>query len=319
MSPDLSLRDLCVLRASAVKGAAIFSALLSFGLWPFSVKELLATYIVIFEINHDNLKKSFPGMQTMSYYEKNAHTHMGAQTYSPLADETSVLSDHAAGQGAIHIDPAFPMAPTKEFHEPFLKRLLDILISSTMLLASIPLSALIAIAIKLEDRGPIFYRQQRWGRFGKKFMVFKFRTMIPDADKKFGLRQAKENDPRVTRVGRILRAAGLDELPQIINILLGEMSFVGPRALAVGEIIFDNNGQRIDYEKTAGFHRRQAARPGLTSLATIYIPKDSPTHRKFRYDLLYVRKISLGLDLRLIALSFWISFRGKWETRQRKV
>jgi lipopolysaccharide/colanic/teichoic acid biosynthesis glycosyltransferase len=177
----------------------------------------------------------------------------------------------------------------------------------------------IAILIKLEDRGPIFYRQERWGRYGKRFMVFKFRTMIPDSDKKYGLKQAKVNDHRITRVGRYLRAAGLDELPQLINILRGEMSFVGPRALAVGEIIFDKKGQRIAYEKTPGFHHRQVARPGLTSLATIYIPKDSPAHRKFRYDLCYVRKMSLGLDIRLIALSFLISFRGKWETRQPKV
>ena len=203
--------------------------------------------------------------------------------------------------------------------EPLLKRPLDVLISSIMLLLSAPVSFFIAIAIKLEDGGPVFYRQERWGRFGKKFMVFKFRTMIPDADKKFGLRQAKENDQRVTRAGQILRATGLDELPQIINILRGEMSFVGPRALAVGEIVFDKKGERVDYETTPGFWRRLAARPGLTSLATIYIPKDSSAHRKFRYDLYYIRNLSLGLDLRLIALSFWISFRGKWETRQKKV
>ena len=203
--------------------------------------------------------------------------------------------------------------------EPLLKRPLDILISSIMLFLSAPVSCLIALAIKLDDGGPVFYRQQRWGRFGKRFMVFKFRTMIPDADLKFGLKQAKENDQRVTRVGHMLRATGLDELPQIINILRGEMSFVGPRALAVGEIIFDKNGQRVDYESAPGFSSRLAARPGLTSLATIYIPKDSPVHRKFRYDLYYIRNLSLGLDLRLIALSFWISFRGKWETRQRKV
>jgi len=242
---------------------------------------------------------------------------MDTQTCSPLVDNASVLSDQAAGH--IKIDPVFSIPHDKEFREPLLKRFLDIVISLTMLLVSIPFSLLIAIAIKLEDRGPVFYRQQRWGRFGKKFMVLKFRTMIPDADKKFGLRQAKENDDRITRVGRVLRAAGLDELPQIINILLGDMSFVGPRALAVGEIIHDINGQRIAYEQTPGFLRRQVARPGLTSLATIYIPKDSLAHRKFRYDLYYVRNISLGLDLRLIALSFWISFRGKWETRQQKV
>jgi lipopolysaccharide/colanic/teichoic acid biosynthesis glycosyltransferase len=200
-----------------------------------------------------------------------------------------------------------------------LKRPLDILLSLPMLAMGGLISVVVAIAIKLEDRGPVFYRQQRWGRFGKTFTVLKFRTMIPDSDKKYGLKQATVNDHRITRVGRVLRACGLDELPQILSIFRGDMSFVGPRALAVGEIIFDKNGQRVDYEKTPGFHRRQVARPGLTSLATIYIPKDSPAHRKFRYDIYYVRRISFGLDLRLILLSFWISFRGKWETRQQKV
>jgi lipopolysaccharide/colanic/teichoic acid biosynthesis glycosyltransferase len=233
---------------------------------------------------------------------------MDTRSYSSVLDQPPVLSDQAALTLAL-----------KEFREPLLKRLLDILISLAMFPFFILSSLLIAIAIKFEDGGPIFYRQERWGRYGKKFMVLKFRTMIPDSDKKYGLKQAKVNDHRITRVGRVLRAAGLDELPQLINIMRGEMSFVGPRALAVGEIIFDKKGQRVAYEKTAGFHRRQVARPGLTSLATIYIPKDSPAHRKFRYDLCYVRKMSLGLDIRLIALSFLISFRGKWETRQSKV
>lgn len=242
---------------------------------------------------------------------------MNTQTCSPPVEETPVSSTHVLHR--IKIDTAFQKTAVKGLSEPLLKRPLDVLISLTMLLMSAPITLFIAIAVKLEDGGPVFYRQQRWGRFGKKFMVLKFRTMIPDADKKFGLRQAKENDQRITRVGRVLRATGLDELPQIISILRGDMSFVGPRALAVGEIIFDKNGQRVDYENTPGFHHRLAARPGLTSLATIYIPKDSPARRKFRYDLYYIRKLSLGLDLRLIALSFWISFRGKWETRQRKV
>ncbi len=241
---------------------------------------------------------------------------MDAQTYSPPVDEATVLSDQTVSR--IEIDSQFSATSVTEFREPLLKRPLDALLSLIMLMMAAPFSLLIALAIKLEDGGPVFYPQRRWGRFGKQFVVFKFRTMIPDADKKFGLKQAKENDHRVTRVGRFLRALGLDELPQIVNIMRGEMSFVGPRELAVGEIIFDKNGRRIDYEKTPGFHRRQVARPGLTSLATIYIPKDSPAHRKFRYDLYYIRKMSFGLDLRLIALSFWISFRGKWETRQRK-
>jgi lipopolysaccharide/colanic/teichoic acid biosynthesis glycosyltransferase len=203
--------------------------------------------------------------------------------------------------------------------EPTFKRSLDIFLSGIMLFLSAPVFLPIALAIKLEDGGPVFYRQQRWGKGKSRFGVYKFRTMAPDSDQKFGLRQAAENDHRITRVGRVLRAMGLDELPQILNILAGEMSFVGPRSLAVGEILKDDNGRRIHYENIPGFRERLQTRPGLTGLATIYIPKDATPHRKFRYDLFYIRKQSICLDLHLIALSFWISFRGKWETRNRKI
>jgi lipopolysaccharide/colanic/teichoic acid biosynthesis glycosyltransferase len=138
--------------------------------------------------------------------------------------------------------------------------------------------------------------------------------MAPDADR---LRQAGAEDQRVTRVGRFMRRCGLDELPQILNILRGEMSFVGPRALAVGEV--DSSGLPLDYETLPGFATRLSVRPGLTGLATIFLPRDAPAGRKFRYDALYVGRLSLGLDLRLILLSFVISFRGKWETRGRKL
>jgi lipopolysaccharide/colanic/teichoic acid biosynthesis glycosyltransferase len=96
------------------------------------------------------------------------------------------------------------------------------------------------------------------------------------------------------------------------------MSFVGPRSLAVGETVTNRKGQTVQYENIAGFRERLSVRPGLTGLATIYIRKDSPPERKFRYDLLYVRKQSIWLDIHLIALSFWISFRGRWETRSKK-
>ncbi|MEK7834191.1 MAG: sugar transferase, partial [Acidobacteriota bacterium] len=108
-------------------------------------------------------------------------------------------------------------------------------------------------------------------------------------------------------------------IPQLVNIFKGEMSFVGPRALAVGEIIFDEAGKRLEYEQVRGFFERLTVRPGLTSLATVHLPKDSSAGRKFRYDIFYVRRQSLRLDVWLIAISFWISFRGKWETRQKKV
>ena len=200
------------------------------------------------------------------------------------------------------------------YREPILKRILDVALSVLMLGMAMPVILPISMAIKLEDGGPVFYRQKRWGRNGTRFGVYKFRTMVPDAERKFGITQAQENDTRTTRIGRLLRAMGLDELPQILNILTGDMSFVGPRSLAVGEALTDINGRRINYEEIKGFRDRLEARPGLTGLATVYIPKDSPPRRKFKYDLFYLRKYTFCLDLHLIALSFWISFRGKWET-----
>jgi lipopolysaccharide/colanic/teichoic acid biosynthesis glycosyltransferase len=113
-----------------------------------------------------------------------------------------------------------------------------------------------------------------------------------------------------------MRACGMDELPQLVNIFRGEMSFVGPRALAVNER--DQDGNQMRYENLPHFVDRVSVRPGLTGIATIYLPKDASAPRKFRADLLYVRRLSFWLDVRLIFLSFWISFRGKWETRGRK-
>lgn len=203
--------------------------------------------------------------------------------------------------------------------EPILKRPLDFVLSSIGLILSAPLWLAIALAIKLEDGGPVFYTQERWGKGVSRIMVRKFRTMTPDADKKFGNIQAKENDDRTTRVGRVLRATGMDELPQLLNIWKGDMSFVGPRALAVDEIVHDENGNALRYEEIPGFHKRLSVRPGLTGIATVYRPKDIHPQDKFHHDLLYIEKQSFWLDLCLITLSFWISIRGKWETRGSKV
>jgi lipopolysaccharide/colanic/teichoic acid biosynthesis glycosyltransferase len=199
--------------------------------------------------------------------------------------------------------------------DPPAKRALDLALASLMLLLSAPVWLAVAAAIKLEDGGPVFFHQERWGRGGTTFRVRKFRTMVQNA----GLRQAEQNDRRITRVGRVLRACGMDELPQLLNIWRGDMSFVGPRALAVGEKVRDGSGALVGYETVPGFWDRLAVRPGLTSVATIFIPKDSPPRRKFRYDMLYIRRMSPLVDLYLIGLSFWISFRGKWESRERKI
>jgi lipopolysaccharide/colanic/teichoic acid biosynthesis glycosyltransferase len=196
----------------------------------------------------------------------------------------------------------------------FAKRGLDVALSGFGLIASAPLWAAFALAVWLEDRGPIFFRDERIGRGGRPFSLLKFRTMVPDADRRFGSYPAGERDPRVTRVGRWLRATAMDELPQLWNIFRGDMSFVGPRALRAHEY-----GDDAGRDAAAGFERRQAVQPGLTGLAQIFAPRDAPRRQKLRYDLLYLRAGGFWLDVRLIALSFWISFRGKWEHRGRKV
>jgi lipopolysaccharide/colanic/teichoic acid biosynthesis glycosyltransferase len=198
------------------------------------------------------------------------------------------------------------------------KRTLDVTLSGVGLIASAPLWAVIATLIKLEDGGPVFYRQQRSGRNGVPFDVHKFRSMIPDAEARVGAVQATEHDPRVTRVGRLLRATAMDELPQLWNIFRGDMSFTGPRALRPGEIEVRGRGVEEKLEEVPGFSERASVRPGLTGIAQIYAPRDISRRWKFRYDLVYVRRQSFWLDVRLILLSFWITFRGNWEVRGEK-
>lgn len=201
------------------------------------------------------------------------------------------------------------------FREPVLKRVLDLVLSTIGIFLTAPLWPVIALCIRAEDGGPVFYRQERWGRGGKPFRIRKFRTMTVDSDHRFGIIPSREDDPRVTRVGRVLRAMGLDELPQLVSVWTGDMSLVGPRALARGERLSDSDGIPFSYEDLPGFHERLSCRPGLTSLSTLYQPKDTDPRLKFRSDLLYLRRHSLMLDLRLIVLSVWVSLRGGWERR----
>jgi lipopolysaccharide/colanic/teichoic acid biosynthesis glycosyltransferase len=201
---------------------------------------------------------------------------------------------------------------------PLVKRAFDVALSGLGLALSAPVWAVAAVLIKLEDRGPVFYRQDRVGLRGTTFTVLKFRSMVPDAERDRGPLQAVERDPRVTRVGRLLRATAMDELPQLVNILRGDMSFVGPRALRPGEIDAAGDGRVIALDQIDGYHARTAVQPGLTGIAQIYAPRDVARRQKFRYDLVYVRRRSFWLDLRLILLSFWISLRGTWEHRERK-
>ena len=199
-----------------------------------------------------------------------------------------------------------------------LKRVMDFALASVGLLVAAPVGLAIAAAIKLEDRGPVFYVQDRWGRHKRSFKVYKFRSMVPDADAKFGAIQAQEHDPRFTRVGRVLRATSLDELPQLLNIWRGQMSWVGPRALPINERQAKDRDEVLD-DAIEGFDIRCSVRPGLTGIAQIFAPRDVARRHKFRYDRFYIERQSFWLDVKLIVVSCWISAKLRWEKRDRKV
>jgi len=200
-----------------------------------------------------------------------------------------------------------------------IKRVFDVALSGAGLVLSAPLWAIIALAIKVEDQGSIFFPQKRVGLGGRTFNAFKFRSMVPDADRRFGPVQAQENDPRITKVGRLLRATAMDELPQLWNIFIGDMSFVGPRPLLPGEVEVRGDGCLVALDAIPGYRERHSVRPGLTGLTQVYAPRDIRRANKFRLDLLYLKRAGFWLDLKLILLSFWITGRGQWEARGKKI
>lgn len=197
------------------------------------------------------------------------------------------------------------------------KRLFDITFAAVSLVVSAPVWLAAALLVKLHDGGPVFFRQDRSGLRGRPFDVLKFRSMSVDAERD-GAKQAVQGDSRITTVGRWLRATAMDELPQLWNILIGDMSVVGPRALRPGEVEAHGSGVFERLEDVPGFALRSSVKPGLTGVAQIYARRDLPRRQKFRYDRLYIRRQSFALDLRLVALSFWISLTGAWEVRGRR-
>ena len=167
----------------------------------------------------------------------------------------------------------------------------------------------IPVLIWLADRGPIFYAQPRIGKNGRVFTILKFRTMEPDADRN-GPSWTMPGDPRVTRLGRLLRRTALDELPEVLSIWKGDMSLVGPRALDVEE-------ERRLEEQITGFDQRLQVLPGLTGLAQIYNRADN-AEEKLRHDLEYVKNMNPWLDLRLVILSVWYTVSARWDGRAGK-
>jgi lipopolysaccharide/colanic/teichoic acid biosynthesis glycosyltransferase len=193
-----------------------------------------------------------------------------------------------------------------------LKRSFDFLLAAGGMLLFAPLAGVIAALIKLEDGGPVFFAQDRVGAGCRVFRVLKFRSMIPDAERATGPVQAAVHDTRVTRVGQVLRATAMDELPQLWSILKGDMSFVGPRPLRPGERDRTAAGE-LALADIPGYVERHRIRPGLTGVAQVYAARDLSRVGKFRYDLLYQRRASFCLDLSLIARSVSITVLARWD------
>jgi len=198
---------------------------------------------------------------------------------------------HEKINGNNSVDVLATFAGRKRDVEEFLMRSLDILGSLAILLVFLPMVLVVSILIKITSHGPVLYKQERMGKDGKIFTLYKFRTMINDAEKKVGPVLAAEDDPRVTKVGRFFRDTRLDELPQLVNVMRGQMSLVGPRP------------ERPHFVKRhkALMEIRLAVRPGLTGLAQIRNSYDLHPKHKIRYDYLYIQRRSLLLNLYILA------------------
>ena len=186
------------------------------------------------------------------------------------------------------------------FEQRVMKRAMDVIISGCMLLVASPFMLLTAIAIKMEDHGPALFKQERVTLNGRKFYIYKFRSMIVDAEK-HGAQFSSKNDSRITKVGKFIRATRLDELPQLLNILKGDMSIVGPRP---------ERQQYIDEfcKETPEFIYRLKVKAGLTGYAQIYGKYNTTPLDKLKLDLMYIESYSVLLDMKLIFLTLKIMF-----------
>ncbi|WP_436255467.1 sugar transferase [Neorhizobium sp. LjRoot104] len=191
------------------------------------------------------------------------------------------------------------------------KRAIDIGVSLAALILLLPLMLLVALAIRIDSDGPALFTQMRWGKESRRFRVYKFRSMRTDLGDARGIAQTVQNDARITRVGSFIRKANIDELPQLLNVLKGDMSLVGPRCHAI-----DMLAAGIPYESlVSDYHRRHSMRPGMTGLAQmrgLRGPTDRPGKARARIacDLHYIDNFSILLDLRIMIGTLLAEFRG---------
>ncbi len=198
-----------------------------------------------------------------------------------------------------HINPGWLVQSQGFLITPFirlLKKILDLIFSSILLILCLPIFPLIALAIRLDSPGPVFYFQKRVGLNGQLFTIYKFRSMQTQPDDGANAAWASENDPRITRIGKLIRRARLDELPQLVNVLKGDMSFIGPRP-EQPEFV-DQISRVAPY-----YSQRHAVKPGITGWAQVMYPYGASIGdavEKLRYDLYYINNLSLFLELYIL-------------------
>ena len=192
-----------------------------------------------------------------------------------------------------------------------MKRFIDICVSGVALVLSMPVWAAVSAAIVIADGWPVLYCQPRIGRGGRVFTAYKFRSMTKDAEKYSGAVLATENDPRITPVGRILRKTAFDEMPQLLNIFKGDMSWVGPRPERPEFV-------QLFSAHIPGYQLRHNVTPGLTGVAQVHGRYYTEAVDKLRYDLYYLRHQSFWLDFRLFVKSWLITFKGRWDSAAAK-
>jgi exopolysaccharide biosynthesis polyprenyl glycosylphosphotransferase len=224
------------------------------------------------------------------------------------------LYDAISGQARTNQIYGFPLIEIMpEIMQPWervVKRLIDIVVSLIVLVAGLPLWILIAILIKIDSRGPVIYKQERVGKDGKIFTLYKFRSMYENAEALTGPTWAMKNDPRVTRVGKILRKLHLDEIPQFVNVLKGDMSLIGPRPER--PVFVEKLSKEIPL-----YRRRLKVKPGITGWAQVKYKYDESIEdvkKKLQYDLFYIENMSLRMDLKIIAYTILHILSGKGQT-----
>jgi exopolysaccharide biosynthesis polyprenyl glycosylphosphotransferase len=210
-----------------------------------------------------------------------------------------------AGASLLHVDDVLMVSLTPPQLNPgqrSLKRALDIAGSAMLLTLAAPVMAATAILIRLTSPGKVLFTQQRVGRNGAEFILYKFRTMVADAERNTGPVLATANDPRITKTGAFLRATRLDEFPQLFNVLRGEMSLVGPRPERPHFV-------RQFREQIPGYEFRLAVKPGVTGMAQVFGRYSTTAERKLRFDVTYITRYSLFMDIRILLSTLAVLLR----------